>query len=135
MTTVLDSYALVALVLQETSANRVADIVRGDPAAMSALNYAEAADRLIRRRGYPEHTVRIGLKTFVDAGVELRPVDEAIGWRAGELRSRHYHRTRSPLSLADCVALASCRPGETLATGDDALLRAATAEGIETAPL
>ncbi|MBA2506254.1 MAG: hypothetical protein H0V29_09955 [Thermoleophilaceae bacterium] len=90
---------------------------------------------VLLRRGHSTPAARLGLRTVVDAGVELRAVDEAVGWPAGEVRSRHYHRTRSPLSLADCVALASCRPGETLATGDDSLLRAATAEGIETAPL
>lgn len=54
------------------------------------------------------------------------------GRRAGQLRAAHYHRTTSPLSLADCVALAVADDrGEALATADPSLAAMARAEGVE----
>lgn len=56
--------------------------------------------------------------------------------RAGDLRAVHYHRERSAVSLADCLALATAESvGEALATPDPALAAMARAEGIEVIPL
>lgn len=62
--------------------------------------------------------------------VALIEVDEPLCWRAVGLRARHYHRSRSPLSLADCVALAAVGPDDAIATADQPLVRAARAEGL-----
>jgi rRNA-processing protein FCF1 len=49
---------------------------------------------------------------------------------------RRYHRTRAPLSLADCLLLAAARGAQAIvATADRPLAGAARAEGIEVAAL
>ena len=40
-------------------------------------------------------------------GLEIAVVDHDIGVAAGRLHARHYDRKTSPLSMADCVALAT----------------------------
>ena len=50
---------------------------------------------------------------------------------AGELHAKHYDRKTSPLSMADCVALATAAAlAEPLATSDPPLAAAAQAEGV-----
>ena len=71
---------------------------------------------------------------LVADSVRLVEVDERLARDGASLRAQHYHRTRSPLSLADCVLLAAAS-GVSLATADPPLARAARAEGIETHPL
>jgi predicted nucleic acid-binding protein len=64
------------------------------------------------------------------------PVDEEIGRLAGILRSRHWSRDRRPVSLADCVVLATgIVHQEPIATADAALIAAARAEGHPVIPL
>ena len=63
------------------------------------------------------------------AGLHVAPVDADIGIAAGELHARHYDRKASPLSMADCVALAtSLSLAQPLATSDPALAAAARLE-------
>ena len=70
------------------------------------------------------------MQLLVEAGVGIIPVDESLAGRAGELRARHYRRSVSDVSLADCTALAtSLSLGTPLATSDPALAEAARAEG------
>jgi len=65
-------------------------------------------------------------------GETIRLVEptEALTWRAVGLRARHCRRRGSELSLADCVALATGRHGDRLATADPPLARAAASELI-----
>lgn len=65
------------------------------------------------------------------AGLRVRPLERQHAWRAAEIRIEHYHRTKRPLSLGDCVLLASTADGERLATADRHVLDAAQAEGID----
>ena len=65
----------------------------------------------------------------------LVPLDAARAWRVGELRARHYHRTRRPVSLADCALLACADPGDSIATLDAMLLAMAADEHVETVEL
>jgi len=68
--------------------------------------------------------------------VDVLPVDEAIGRLAGALRARHYERDRRPLSLGDCLALATAKVLERpLATADPPLLDVAVAERVKVIPL
>lgn len=64
-------------------------------------------------------------------GLQIAVVDADIGISAGELHAKHYDRRTSPLSMADCVALATAAfLGEPLATSDPPLAAAAGAEGV-----
>ena len=70
------------------------------------------------------------MQLLVETGTRVIPVDESLAGRAGELRARHYRRSVSDVSLADCIALATSLSLATpLATSDPALARAARAEG------
>jgi predicted nucleic acid-binding protein len=66
----------------------------------------------------------------VHESLTLVAVDERLARDGASLRARHYHRTRSALSLADCVLLAAAS-GAALATADAPLARAARGEQIE----
>ncbi len=69
-------------------------------------------------------------------GLQVIPVDGDIGIDAGQLHARFYDRRTSPLSMADCVALATARSfDDPLATSDPPLATAARAEGVEIVPL
>ena len=69
-------------------------------------------------------------------GLEIVPVDASVGLHAGELHAHLYHRESSPLSMADCVALAvAAALNEPLMTSDPPLAAAARAEGILVLPL
>lgn len=133
MATVLDAFALLALAVGEPASERVeAAIQRGD-GRMSAVNLAETADQLVRGRGHEQAAVERILGDVVGEVVEAVPMDVATAWRATALRARHYHGRRSPLSLADCTALALALDtvNGVLATADHPLLRAAEAEGLK----
>jgi PIN domain nuclease of toxin-antitoxin system len=101
-----------------------------DPPRITAVNIAEVLDVLVRHQGWSIDEVSEKVSWLVVGGLEVLAVDEAIGLRAGELHARHYHRTKRPLSLADCVALSMCLVlDQRLATADAALLTAAQEEG------
>lgn len=97
--------------------------------AATAVNVAETLDVLVRHMGFDPDDVEEKLRWLTLGGLAILDVDEAIGIEAGRLHAVHYHRTRRPLSLADCVALAaSLVRSEPLATSDPAL--AATARDV-----
>ena len=65
-------------------------------------------------------------------GLRVVPVDADVGLDAGRLHASLYDRRTSPLSMADCVALATAASlGEPLATSDPPLALAAQKEGVE----
>lgn len=103
---------------------------RNDAACISAVNVSEVLDVLVRHQGWPADEVEEKVRWLTVGGLQVVAVDEAVGLLAGRLHARHYHRTRRPLSLADCMALAtSLSLGQRLATSDPALLAAAADEG------
>jgi predicted nucleic acid-binding protein len=64
-------------------------------------------------------------------GLQIAVLDADIGTSAGELHAKHYDCKTSPLSMADCVALATAAAlGEPLATSDPSLAAAARAAGV-----
>lgn len=63
------------------------------------------------------------------------PINILIAQRAGEIRAAHYSRRSSPLSLADCLLLASAEDDNEIATADADVLRVAEKLGIGTIPL
>jgi PIN domain nuclease of toxin-antitoxin system len=127
--TVLDAYAVVAYLRAEPCANDVAALLRGT-SSLSAANAAEVVDQLTRVFGSDPDDVHADLALLANAGMNLVPVTPDLGLLAGRLRAKHYHRDRSAVSLADCIAAATAlsldRP---LATSDPALAGVVRAEG------
>jgi PIN domain nuclease of toxin-antitoxin system len=130
--TVLDAYALIAFLVDEPAAPQVEELLRRRRAAITSVNYAETLDRLVRGRGVPERAVTAAMAPLLDDGLDQIDVDFRLARSAARLRSSHYHRTRCPLSLADCMCLAAVAGGDALATADAPMLEVADAEGIET---
>lgn len=128
---VLDAQAVVAALTGEPAAPEVEALLRdeADRPRISGVNLAEVLDVLVRHQGWSPDEVTEKLRWLIVGGLEVVPVDEAIGQRAGLLHAHHYHRTRRPVSLADCVALATALVLRTsLATSDPALFAAAGEE-------
>lgn len=95
---------------------------------MTVTNLGEAFDQLHRVDSIPLEE----LTPWIGEAVMVLDVTEALMIRAVDLRARHYHRSRSAVSLADCVALGAVKPGtDRLATADAALASAARNEGLE----
>lgn len=131
---VLDAQALVALLIGEPAAGPVAAILRDpqDRSAVSAVNIAEVIDVLVRLRLRTYAEVAEKLDWLASGGLEIVGADESVGRLAGRIRADHYDRRRRPVSLADCVALATARVLEQpLATSDRVLIEVARAEGSE----
>lgn len=131
----LDAYALLALALDEAVADEVEEIVRKGGAAISAANFLEVTDHLVRRSKWtPQDTgERFGL--LIGDRVAVIPLDEHVAWNAALLRARHYDRLSCSISLADCVLLATAGRGHTIVTADPAVAYVAGAEGIDLHPL
>ena len=89
-----------------------------DKCSMNVLNRAEVIDQLTRR-GAASDVVGAEIDTL---GINFEPLSIELADQAAQLRSRHYHRTKRPLSMADCVALATAMAsGSALATSDGPL--------------
>lgn len=131
MRSVLDAFVLVALALDEPAAAEVEAVIRRGDCVVAAVNLSEAVDQLARVHRREVDEVRAAFAAVLDDATGVVATDESAAWRATELRSRHYRRRRSELSLADCVALATLRPGDRFVTADPALARAARGEEIE----
>jgi predicted nucleic acid-binding protein len=131
--TVLDASALVAVLAGEPAAEAVERILRGHNApAIAAVNLAEAIDILVRVIGREPDAVRDRIDWLIAGGLVVEPVWLPVARLAAALRAQHYHRTDMPLSLADCVCLATAmHRGANLATTDPALARIARATDIE----
>jgi len=126
------------LLLDEPAAGAVEDELR-DPTRgswVSAINLAEIVDVMTRVFRQAPDDVRVALQLLEAGGLQVVPVDGDLGLEAGRLHARFYDRRMSPLSMADCVALASAMSlNEPLATSDPALAAAARAVGVAVLPL
>lgn len=132
--TVLDAQALVAFLLDEPAADAVSELLRApsNAAVISAINLAELIDVLVRGYRRPRADVEEKLDWLVTGGLEVIRTDEGMGRVAVRIRSEDYHLTRSPLSLADCAALATAvARQDALATADAPLARAAERRGVQ----
>lgn len=130
MTDVLDASALVALARDERAADDVEMTIRRGEAAVTSVNLAEAIDVLGRVYGLTVERLRAAFEPLLAESLRELAVGSALAWRAAGLRRLYYHRTRSPLSLADCVALAAVGSGDAIVTADAALARAAQREQL-----
>ncbi len=131
MSVLLDAFALIALLADEPAADAVEALLRSGEAAMTAVNLAEALDVLQRVQGISSERLGTVTTTLVDEQMRLVPVEAQIARNAADIRARHYHRTRAPLSLADCILLAATGESNALATADGPLIRVAEAEGLQ----
>lgn len=123
MRTVLDASALLAGLLREPGAARVASAL--DAAVMSAVNVAEVAAALARN-GAAEGEVRAALRAVA---VTTVAADEELAIDAGLLRAL---TDRAGLSLGDrfCLALAR-RLGAPALTADRKWQEVAASVGVE----
>ena len=131
--TILDAYAVVALLRDEPAAPVVEQLLTADAdahAQLTTVGLAEVVDRLIRLMDIDEDDAvldiaELGLANPID-------LDAPTALRAGMLRARHYHRRSRAISLADCVAAETARATATaLVTSDPHLLDTCHAESID----
>lgn len=129
---VLDAYALTAMLADEPAAEEVETLIGAVGVAIPSPNLAEATDRLGRVHGIATHRTRVVVESLEQsANLRVRTVEAHHAWRAAELRVKHYHRTKRPLSLGDCLLLASVAEGERVATSDPHVLDTAGQEDID----
>ena len=127
--TVLDAYAVIAHLRAEPAAAEVRALLKSTEVALTAVGVAEVLDYLIRIVGANEEDAALDLAQL--GLLDAIPVTAALGADAGRLRARHYHRTRCPVSMADCVAAEAARSrAEPLATSDPDLLTVCHLEDI-----
>jgi PIN domain nuclease of toxin-antitoxin system len=127
--TILDAYAVIAYLRDEPAAEAVAGLLASGEAALTAVGLGEVFDQLVRVAGGDEEDVALDLAEL--GLLDALDVDAALGAAAGRFRARHYHRTRCPVSMADCVLAESGRTlARPVATSDPHLLGVCHAEGI-----
>ncbi|MBI4884772.1 MAG: PIN domain-containing protein [Actinobacteria bacterium] len=127
----LDASCLVGLLRGEPGQ---ADVIAAltHECAMNVLNRAEVINRL-SRHGAVADDVAADLDTL---GVEFIALEVEVADKAAALRARHYHRVECPLSMADCVALATAlATAATLATSDAHLAATGVGVGCEVLPV
>ena len=128
---VLDSGAVIALLLDESGAETVEMLVRTAEARMVTVSAAEVVDVLVRvHRGDPD---RITVQVEELLSSVVKPIDASVelASRAGELRARLYDRRTRRLSIADCFVLAIAGTDDRIATTDATLAAVARDEGLQ----
>ena len=112
MSIVLDSSAALAVLRNETGAQKVVDAL--PVAAMSAINKVEVVTRMIDLGQSPDEAE----ESYATLGVETLAFDESCAFIAARLRADTRHKG---LSLADraCLAL-GLREGKPVMTADRA---------------
>lgn len=132
----LDAPALIAFLRGEPARAELEALLREPGAAISAVNLAEVVDQLARRGGLAIDQIQAVLSSLVDDALAVLPCRAPEAIRAGALRAKRYHRVNAPLSLGDCVLLATAQcEGASVVSSDRALLRVARAEGIDVLPV
>ncbi|HEX3609454.1 MAG TPA: PIN domain-containing protein [Solirubrobacterales bacterium] len=133
--TVLDAYALIAYVIGGPAQEKVITLLREGKCTIATANLIEVFDVVGRQHDYPVGRVAEIVDPLFATSLSVVHLDEHLARRAGELRVEHYHRTRSPLSLADVVLIVSARSGDRIATADPDVLATASSLGVETVEL
>lgn len=125
----LDASVLIAFLASHPAAERIDELLREREPAIATLNLAEVIDVFGRRseNGYAE--ARRAIEPLLAEVIIVRPLTHAIAWRAAQVRIAHYDRRQRPLSMADCVLVASTEDGDTVASTDSDLLEVVVAEG------
>jgi len=130
--TLLDAYAVVALLVAEPAGAEVKELLRAGGCRVVVVNLAEAIDVSTRVHGLAQAEVRRLLEPLIIGGA-LGTVRSDVGdaWAAAELRARHYRRRERALSTADCFLLAHAIDlDDRIATADAPVADVARAEGV-----
>lgn len=133
--TLLDAYALIAYVIGGPAQEQVKAILREGKTAVATANLVEIFDVAERVHGLPIVRASEAIEGLFAGSLSVVHLDEHLARRAAELRVAYYHRSRSPLSLADVILIASARDGDRIATADPDVLQTAAELGIETVEL
>jgi PIN domain nuclease of toxin-antitoxin system len=133
--TLLDAYALIAYVIGGPAKEKVIAILRENQTAIATANLIEVFDVVGRQHAYPVERVSEIIEPLFATTLSVVHLDEHLARRAAEIRVEHYHRSRSPLSLADVILIASVGEGDRIATADPDVLATASTLGIETIEL
>jgi predicted nucleic acid-binding protein len=135
---VLDAMAVVAALVNEPAKGDVAGLLRGGHGQprIAAPNLAEVVDVMVRAKSWRRGRADLAVSWLTAGGLDVVSTDERIAHVAGELRSRYYDRTLCPISMCDCIALATAKIlGEHLATADTALAATSRSERTPVIPL
>lgn len=136
MTAVCDASAILSLLRGEPGAPAVEAVLGQGGGACAAVNLAEVVDVLVRKSGVAPDAVGVAAADLQSAGLRIEPCDSSLGLRAGQVRATHYHRQSLPISMADCMALATAeRLGGTLVSSDQHLCELAAAVGVAVHPI
>lgn len=118
---VLDAAALIAVMKDEPAADAVGEILQG-PTTMSAVNYCEVVDHLLRVVGADPDWVDLSLAPIISTSLDILTSDAEIAEDAAQVRAHFYDSRERPVSLADCFAIATARKvNAPLATSDRAV--------------
>jgi predicted nucleic acid-binding protein len=113
---VLDSFALIAYLRDETGADKVEDLLhkaatRHDPLHTTEVNYAEVQDIIIRKNGVAGWETAAA--SLVSLPITFHPVTRELADIAARLKASH------SISLADAFAAALAKAqNRELVTGD-----------------
>jgi len=129
--TILDAYALVALLADEPAADEVTALLAGRDCAVTHVNLCESVYVLDRVHGIRLEESRPVLEPLLSERLRQLGTTAETVWRASELRLRHYDRRSAALSLADCVLLAAAGEGDRIATADPPVAQIGRSEGVE----
>jgi PIN domain nuclease of toxin-antitoxin system len=135
---VFDAYPLAAVLLDEPAAEIVTPLLSASlsESAVAAVTAAEVVDVVGRTTGARPEDIAAAVEWWVEGGLDVVSVDWRLARRAGGLRATHYHRSRMPVSLADCVAIVLAEELDgTLVTSDPPLLRLAGKIGVTVHPV
>lgn len=131
MNVLLDAYAVVAFLMDEPAADKVAGLIT-EGSALSTVNAAESLDKMCRAGISPEKATEY--LSGLDTEIVHPPVEVTI--EAGLIRARNYHHRKRSVSMADCVAAAhAVHLGVPLATSDGPLAETVRAEEGSVIPL
>lgn len=133
--TLLDAYALVAFLIGGPASSETRAILREGDAAVATANLVEALDVCARVYRLPIERALDAVEPLFEASLREIPLDSSRARRAAEIRVRHYHRKRCPISLGDAILLGSAAAGDRIATADPDVLRVTEAEGLNPFPL
>jgi predicted nucleic acid-binding protein len=127
--TVLDAFAVIALLKGEPAAAQVQALIEAGGSALTTLGVAEVVDHLVRLVGATDEDAVLDVAQLgLEDPIEL---DHGTAIHAALLRARHYNAKACQVSLADGVAAAAARTrGTAIVTSDPHLLHMCHAEGI-----
>jgi predicted nucleic acid-binding protein len=131
----LDANALVSFLLDEPGASEVEELMQSRECGVPTPCVSEVRDLLIRRHAITEEKFQERTAHLVGVNMVDLPIDIQVARWAGDIRAAHYSRLEAPLSLADCLLLASAEEEDEIATADSAVIRVARALDIGTIPL